>query len=192
MAELADLAHWLKGAGGTVGFDDFTTPAAQLEQAAKDGREEEVPTALETIQELVSRIQVPSVEQNESAVKTNAGPATTEGVELAEPSAEPLALNPDEEAPTFVDPGSYEEVIGIAFSEAEPVHDNVEDPDTAFLFEEEGKLKEELNQIAASLDDDLEFFAFPEEEIMEPDDSYSQPIEERYSSELEIDNTKWG
>ncbi len=32
--ELADLAHWLKGAGGTVGFDDFTEPASNLEQWA--------------------------------------------------------------------------------------------------------------------------------------------------------------
>lgn len=38
---LADLAHWLKGAGGTVGFDIFTQPAAQLEMTAKahDSRE---------------------------------------------------------------------------------------------------------------------------------------------------------
>ena len=32
---LAKLAHWLKGAGGTVGFDVFTKPASQLELAAK-------------------------------------------------------------------------------------------------------------------------------------------------------------
>jgi PAS domain S-box-containing protein len=34
-AELARLGHWLKGAGGTVGFDAFTEPAAELELAAK-------------------------------------------------------------------------------------------------------------------------------------------------------------
>ncbi len=33
--ELAGLAHWLKGAAGTVGFDAFTEPATELEQAAK-------------------------------------------------------------------------------------------------------------------------------------------------------------
>jgi len=32
---LARLGHWLKGAGGTVGFDAFTDPALQLENAAK-------------------------------------------------------------------------------------------------------------------------------------------------------------
>ena len=32
---LAKLAHWLKGAGGTVGFDVFYEPASELESAAK-------------------------------------------------------------------------------------------------------------------------------------------------------------
>ena len=32
LAELAALAHWLKGAGGTVGFDAFFEPARKLEQ----------------------------------------------------------------------------------------------------------------------------------------------------------------
>jgi CheY-like chemotaxis protein/HPt (histidine-containing phosphotransfer) domain-containing protein len=31
---LSRLAHWLKGAGGTVGFDCLTAPAGELEQAA--------------------------------------------------------------------------------------------------------------------------------------------------------------
>lgn len=34
-AELAALAHWLKGAGGTCGFGQFTQPSADLETAAK-------------------------------------------------------------------------------------------------------------------------------------------------------------
>ncbi len=34
-AELAELAHWLKGAAGTVGFHDFTEPAKRLESLAK-------------------------------------------------------------------------------------------------------------------------------------------------------------
>ena len=35
LEELALLAHWLKGAGGTVGYDDFSHPAAELEKFAK-------------------------------------------------------------------------------------------------------------------------------------------------------------
>ena len=33
--ELARLAHWLKGAGGTCGFREFYDPSVELEQAAK-------------------------------------------------------------------------------------------------------------------------------------------------------------
>jgi len=33
--ELAKLAHWLKGSGGTVGFREFAEPAKELENAAK-------------------------------------------------------------------------------------------------------------------------------------------------------------
>lgn len=35
-AELADLAHWLKGSAGTLGFHDFTEPAIQLETSATE------------------------------------------------------------------------------------------------------------------------------------------------------------
>ena len=33
--ELAFLAHWLKGAGGTMGFAGFTAPAKRLEDSAE-------------------------------------------------------------------------------------------------------------------------------------------------------------
>jgi HPt (histidine-containing phosphotransfer) domain-containing protein len=33
--ELTRLAHWLKGAGGTVGFSCLTDSAGELEQAAR-------------------------------------------------------------------------------------------------------------------------------------------------------------
>jgi HPt (histidine-containing phosphotransfer) domain-containing protein len=176
LAELADLAHWLKGAGGTVGFDEFTTQAALLEQAAKGGREEEARTALDTIQELVSRIQIPSGEQNASPVETNAERATTDGVELAEPSAEPTAFHPDQEAQAPVVLKENGQAPIAALPEAETADDKADDSDTAFLFQEERKLEEELQQIAATLEDDLEFSTLPEEEIMEPNTSSSQPI----------------
>jgi PAS domain S-box-containing protein len=37
MAGLMASAHWLKGAAGTVGYNDFTEPAAELEHVAKSG-----------------------------------------------------------------------------------------------------------------------------------------------------------
>ena len=58
-AELAELAHWLKGAGGTVGFDDFTKPAAELEMAAKEGDREKGARALATLRNLVARVLIP-------------------------------------------------------------------------------------------------------------------------------------
>ncbi len=33
--DVARSAHWLKGAGGTVGFDEFVSPASELEQLAR-------------------------------------------------------------------------------------------------------------------------------------------------------------
>lgn len=54
---LADLAHWLKGAGGTIGFDQFTDPAAKLEQAAKRSDEQESDQWLKSVHALAKRVQ---------------------------------------------------------------------------------------------------------------------------------------
>ena len=56
MAEVAGLAHWLKGSGGTVGFGVFTEPAQHLEMLAKQGREDELPASIAAIRDLASRI----------------------------------------------------------------------------------------------------------------------------------------
>jgi PAS domain S-box-containing protein len=58
--ELAALAHWLKGAGGTVGFDDFTEPARALEEFAKTRREEQVEEIVRVLRGLAARIVVPA------------------------------------------------------------------------------------------------------------------------------------
>ncbi len=57
--ELGNLAHWLKGAAGTVGFDVFTEPARRLEQSARQKNEVMTAKALITIRQLVSRICIP-------------------------------------------------------------------------------------------------------------------------------------
>jgi PAS domain S-box-containing protein len=54
--ELASLAHWLKGAGGTVGFDAFTEPAAKLEQLAKAKSEDEIEETIAELRRLANRI----------------------------------------------------------------------------------------------------------------------------------------
>ncbi len=58
-AQLAELAHWLKGAAGTVGYDDFTRPAEELEQLAKTEAVSEIQVKLSEIQSLANRLAVP-------------------------------------------------------------------------------------------------------------------------------------
>jgi CheY-like chemotaxis protein len=57
--ELAALAHWLKGAGGTVGYDDFTAPARNLETLAKAGDANGADAALREIRGLALRLVAP-------------------------------------------------------------------------------------------------------------------------------------
>ena len=56
--ELAGLAHWLKGAGGTVGFDAFTEPAKLLEQHAKNQDEHNSRASLDDLRGLSKRIRL--------------------------------------------------------------------------------------------------------------------------------------
>ena len=55
---LADHAHWLKGAGGTVGFVEFTEPARQLELLAKDQSIDEIPRSLRQLVDLTEAIRI--------------------------------------------------------------------------------------------------------------------------------------
>jgi PAS domain S-box-containing protein len=58
-AMLRELAHWLKGAGETVGFREMTPPAAKLEAHAKQNNFEECNTHLREIESLTGRIRLP-------------------------------------------------------------------------------------------------------------------------------------
>ncbi len=57
-AELSRLAHWLRGAGGTVGFGCFTAPAHDLESAAKEGNRAVIADSIRSIRSLRERIVV--------------------------------------------------------------------------------------------------------------------------------------
>lgn len=59
--KLAELAHWLKGTGGTVGFDCLTEPATQLELSARRQRLDEVAECLQRLVTLSDRIAVPTL-----------------------------------------------------------------------------------------------------------------------------------
>ena len=68
LEELARLAHWLKGAGGTVGFHVFTQPAARLQQLAQQGELLEIEAAVAEILDLVDRIEIPSGREEDAVV----------------------------------------------------------------------------------------------------------------------------
>ncbi len=55
---LADHAHWLKGAGGTVGFGDFFEPARRLESSATSGATNEIAATLKELIEMAEAIRL--------------------------------------------------------------------------------------------------------------------------------------
>ncbi len=60
-SQLACLAHWLKGSGGTAGFGSFTEPARQLETAAAAQDAEACGNSLAVIDQLAARLVVPVI-----------------------------------------------------------------------------------------------------------------------------------
>ena len=54
--QLAELGHWLKGGGPTVGFEAFAIPAKALEMAAKASDLEAAYRHLNEIEDITSRI----------------------------------------------------------------------------------------------------------------------------------------
>ncbi len=62
LTELASLAHWLKGSGGTAGFNALTAPARKLELLAREERVEEIGGAIKELQNLAERIEAPTMQ----------------------------------------------------------------------------------------------------------------------------------
>ena len=58
---LADLAHWLKGSGGTVGFDCLTEPAGDLERAAQGKDDAAARQSLKALRLLAKRMETACV-----------------------------------------------------------------------------------------------------------------------------------
>lgn len=63
--EVAEHAHWLKGAAGTVGFDAFTEPAELLEIAAKESDEQKIASQLQKISTLCCAIVRPETDEKD-------------------------------------------------------------------------------------------------------------------------------
>ncbi len=70
--EIAALAHWLKGSGGTVGFDIFTKPAAAMETSAKSNNMGDVTKSLNEIKEYAAKIVIPGNDDDASNNKVQA------------------------------------------------------------------------------------------------------------------------
>ena len=58
LQSLAEHAHWLKGAGGTVGFQEFPEPATRLESLANSRSVDGISTTLKELVELVEAIRL--------------------------------------------------------------------------------------------------------------------------------------
>ena len=65
---LSQLAHWLKGGGGSVGFDALTAPASQLEITSKAKIYEPCLQPMAIIKNIASRLVNPSSEQTKNLV----------------------------------------------------------------------------------------------------------------------------
>jgi len=63
-AGLAKLGHWLKGSGGTVGYQVMSAPGAELEKAGKAEDEKDAAAALDMIESLAMRLIVSQDEPN--------------------------------------------------------------------------------------------------------------------------------
>jgi HPt (histidine-containing phosphotransfer) domain-containing protein len=59
LGDLASLAHWLKGSGGTAGFPVFTSPAATLEKLAREKQTNEIAAVLADLCDLGRRVNRP-------------------------------------------------------------------------------------------------------------------------------------
>ena len=110
---LAGLAHWLKGSGGTVGFDQFTEPAKALEEAAKAGNGPVVDAMIAELSQLAGRIYLPEPADEDGAVKQEPmeieTPATTsvsdQGKETAvesSPTVDSTAVGVESLGPVYV------------------------------------------------------------------------------------------
>ena len=64
---LAALAHWLKGSGGTTGYDAFTEPAKTLEQLAKACSEQRTQEIITELRMLVASMVIPEEEVTQAA-----------------------------------------------------------------------------------------------------------------------------
>ncbi len=77
--KLGELAHWLKGAGGTMGFDCFTEPARHMERAVASNQLSDVADRIGDIAALTERISV-AVESSSGVPALRCNPAGEDSI----------------------------------------------------------------------------------------------------------------
>ncbi len=88
-------AHWLKGAGGTLGFPAFTEPSITLEDAAKDSDADLAQQMLDTINDIRARIRLDGDEAPTGAAAIEVSPVS-ENDQTASTDPIPCALPLDD------------------------------------------------------------------------------------------------
>jgi len=93
--ELAGLAHWLKGSGGTIGFDQLSKPAKTLEDSARASNQEDCGRDLQHIKSIIDRLRVgtdPNAEGTAAKVTSVTQESDQEAVDVVESTL--LVKNP--------------------------------------------------------------------------------------------------
>ncbi len=90
---IAAFAHWLKGSGGTVGFEAFTEPAETLEMHAKQGSEEATAAAIAEVRGIAGRLVIPGAPSAPASAPAAcvASPETPSAASTAPTEASPPA-----------------------------------------------------------------------------------------------------
>ena len=60
LAQVADIAHMIKGSAGNAGFDILFAPVAELERLAREEKRDQIEACLSKLQHLASRVALPS------------------------------------------------------------------------------------------------------------------------------------
>jgi two-component system, sensor histidine kinase len=64
---VAEIAHWMKGSGGTAGFDAFTAPAGRLERLARQGGFNDIPACVAQLESVLARLEMPAASASVAA-----------------------------------------------------------------------------------------------------------------------------
>jgi len=111
---VAAFAHWLKGAGGTVGFAEFTEPAKQLEELAKArGDESKMAEAWKTIRRLIDRLNLTEKTLKESAIPDDRPVSSASAWTDNPPSAEPARETVEPLISRYADLPEYQPTIHL-------------------------------------------------------------------------------